>query len=136
MNIETQISTLVVDDNTSVLNSISMLLRDYGYLVTACNSAEDALAELQKKQFDVVLTDIQMPGMSGINLLEKIHSTNRNIPVILMTGYTEVDAAIEAVKKGAFDFILKPYNPDYLVDSLKKAVNYHRLIEMEENYKH
>ena len=136
MNIEAQISTLVVDDNTSVLNSVSMLLRDYGHLVTACNSAGDALAELQKKQFDVVLTDIQMPGMSGIELLEKIHSTNRNIPVILMTGYTEVDAAIEAVKKGAFDFILKPYNPDYLVDSLKKAVNYRRLIEMEENYKH
>ncbi|MBI3399735.1 MAG: response regulator [Deltaproteobacteria bacterium] len=136
MNIEAQISTLVVDDDGYVLNSISMLLRDYGYLATACNNAAEALAELQKKQFDVVLTDIQMPGMSGIELLEKIHSGNRDIPVILMTGYIEMDAAIEAVKKGAFDFILKPYNPDYLVNSLKRAVNYHRLIEMEKNYKH
>lgn len=136
MNIEAQISTLVVDDDTSVLNSVSMLLRDYGYLTTPCNNVTEALAELQKKQFDVVLTDIKMPGMSGIELLEKIHSTDKGIPVILMTGYAEVDAAIEAVKKGAFDFILKPYNPDYLVDSLKKAVNYHRLIEIERNYKH
>lgn len=135
MNIEAQISTLLVDDDASVLNSISILLRDYG-LVTACNNAAWALAELQKKQFDVVLTDIKMPGMSGIELLEKIHSTNRDIPVILMTGYAEVDAAIEAVKKGAFDFILKPYNPDYLVNSLQRAVNYYRLIELEKNYKH
>ena len=135
MNIEAQISTLVVDDNTSVLNAVSMLLRNYGYLVTACKSAGEALAELQKKQFDVVLTDIQMPGMSGIELLENIHSANKDIPVILMTGYAEVEVAIKAIKKGAFDFILKPYDPGYLVYSLKKAANYHRLTKMEKNYK-
>lgn len=135
MTIESSISTLIVDDNTPVLNSISMLLRDYGYLVTACKSAGEALAELQKQQFDVVLTDIKMPVVSGIELLEKIHSADKDIPVILMTGYADINTAIEAVKKGAFDFILKPYDPEYLVDSLKKAVNYHRLTEMEKNYK-
>lgn len=135
MNIESQASMLIVDDDPSVLNLISIFLRDYGYFVVGCSAAREALAALEKRRFDVVLADITMPEISGIELIEKIHTVNREVPVILMTGDPDLNKAIEAIKKGAFDFIVKPYNPDYLVHSLKRAVNYYRLIQMEKNYK-
>ena len=134
-HIESQISTLVVDDDPSILNLISTFLRDYGYLVVGCSNAREALVALEKKRFDVVLADITMPEVSGIDLIEKTHTINKEIPVILMTGDPDLNKAIEAIKKGAFDFIVKPYNPEYLIHSLKKAVNYYRLMQMEKNYK-
>src|SRR3989338_1033670 len=135
MHIESQVSMLIVDDDQSILNFISIFFRDYGYLVVGCSNAGEALVALEKKRFDVVLTDITMPDISGIELLEKIHTANKEIPVILMTGYPDLNKAIEAIKKGAFDFIVKPYNPDYLIHSVKKAVNYYRLMQMEKDYK-
>lgn len=133
---ESVASVLVVDDDAFGLNSASLLLKECGYLVAACSNPEDAGARLRKERFDVVLTDIKMPGMTGIDLLEKTHAIDREIPVILMTGYAELDTAIEAIKKGAFDFIMKPYNPEYLAYSVKKAIDYHRLMEMQKNYKY
>ena len=135
MHIESQVSMLIVDDDQSILNFISIFFRDYGYHVVGCSNAGEALVALEKKRFDVVLTDITMPDISGIELLEKIHTANKEIPVILMTGYPDLNKAIEAIKKGAFDFIVKPYNPDYLIHSVKKAVNYYRLMQMEKDYK-
>lgn len=135
-NLETAPSVLLVDDDVFVLNSASLLLKECGYLVAACNRPEDAVDRLNKERFDVVLTDIKIPGMTGIDLLERAHMLDKETPVILMTGYAELDTAIEAIKKGAFDFIMKPYNPDYLAYSIKKAIDYHRLLEMQKNYKY
>lgn len=126
---------LVVDDDPYVLESISSLLKEYGYSVLTCQNAIEAMEQLKKAKYDVVLTDIKMPGITGIELLQNIHTYNPQIPVILMTAFAELDVAVDAIKKGAFDFITKPYNPDYLVHAVEKAVKYTKLIQMERNYK-
>ncbi len=128
-------SVLLVDDNSFVLESTSLLLAGYGYTVVACRSAEEAIERFGQRKFDAVLTDIKMPGVTGIDLLDRVHSLDRETPVILMTAYAELDVAVNAVKKGAFDFIIKPYKPEYLLHSVDKAVNYFRLLQIEKNYK-
>lgn len=129
---------LIVDDDYHVLNSISMLLEAYGYSVITTDSAEKAMSVLHRDEnsIDVVLSDIRMPGVSGIKLLEDIHNYNSHIPVIIMTGYAELDTAIDAINKGVFDFITKPYQVDYLLHSIKKGIKYRKLIKMENNYRH
>jgi len=135
-NIEAAVSILIVDDDVYVLDSTALLLKEQGYHSIACRNARDAVKEFQRHEFDIVLTDIKMPDVSGIELLEKIRAVDAETPVILMTAYAELDAAVSAVKKGAFDFIIKPYNPEYLLHSINRAVNYHRLMQIEKNYKH
>jgi putative two-component system response regulator len=126
---------LIVDDDPYVLESISTLIREYGYNVYTCRNANDAIKMVEKISFDVVLTDIKMPQVTGIELLQNIHNYNQYIPVILMTAFADLDVAVDAIKRGAFDFITKPYNPEYLLHSLEKAVKYTQLIQMEKNYK-
>jgi len=126
---------LVVDDDPYVLESVSNLLHEYGYHVIACKTGEEADSQFIRAKFYLVLTDIKMPGMSGIDLLAKIHDISPRTPVILMTGYAELDMAINAVKKGAFDFVTKPYNPDYILHAIQKAKRYAELLELEEDYK-
>jgi len=128
-------TVLVVDDDMYVLESVVALLSQFGYAVIPCRNGEEALQKIQSTEFDAILTDIKMPIMSGIELLEIIHNLNPDIPVILMTAYAELDIAVEAIKKGAFDFIIKPYKPTYLLHSIEKGVKYNRLIQMEKNYK-
>lgn len=135
MNTKNHGSILVVDDDHAVCNFISTLLNKYGYSVIACESGKEALAKLQDNKIDAVLTDIIMPEVSGVEILEKIHNTNPDIPVILMTGYPDVDTAVDAIKKGVFDFIVKPYKPERIIYSLEKALKYKRLVEMEKDYK-
>jgi len=128
-------SVLVVDDDPDVLRFTSLLLEKHGYSVVPCSRSGEAMEILKDKKVDVVLTDIVMPELSGIELLKKIHDLYPETPVILMTGYADTDKAIEAIKKGAFDFITKPYKADYLVHSIERAVNFQRLIRMETDYK-
>jgi len=128
-------SLLIVDDDPYVLESTSSLLKEFGYFVLTCRDASEAMEKIRKITVDAVLTDIKMPGVTGIDLLQHIHTYNQQIPVILMTAFAELDIAVDAIKRGAFDFITKPYNPDYLVHSVEKAVKYTKLIQMEKNYK-
>lgn len=136
-------SILIIDDDPDVLESISLLLNEYGHTIVACNNARDTMDRLQENKLvvsitnliDLVLTDVKMPGVSGIELLEKIHNLNPDIPVILMTAYADLDIAIEAIKKGAFDFIIKPYKPEQLIYSIEKAIKHHRLVQREKDYK-
>jgi putative two-component system response regulator len=126
---------LVVDDDPYILESISSLLMEFGYTVYTSQNADNAMKMVQEIDLDLVLTDIKMPQVTGIELLQKIHAHNQQIPVILMTAFAELDVAVDAIKKGAFDFITKPYNPDYLLHSLEKATKYTRFLQMEKNYK-
>ena len=127
---------IVVDDDPDVLESLSELLGEHGYPVIPCRSGEDAIGRLLNNNTSLILTDIRMPGISGIDLLEKIHAIYPNMPVILMTGYAELDLAIDAVKRGAFDFITKPYTTEYLLHTIKKADRYTELLQIEEDYKY
>jgi putative two-component system response regulator len=126
---------IVVDDDPYVLESISTLLRAFGFTVKTCDNANSAVQEIQRTAVDVVLTDIKMPVLTGVDLLGMVHKFDPQIPVILMTAYAELDVAVDAIKKGAFDFITKPYNADYLIHTIEKAVKYSGLIQMERDYK-
>lgn len=82
-----------------------------------------------------MISDIRMPGMTGMELLEQIRSTKPDLPVILMTGYADLDTAVSAVKKGAFDFIIKPYKADHLLHAVEKAIRFRQLAKLEKNYR-
>jgi putative two-component system response regulator len=126
---------LVIDDDQYILKSISSLLGQYGHEVVTSSDSHEALDIIKGNQIDTILTDVRMPGMSGIELLDQIQKLASEVPVILMTAYADVDTAVNAFKKGAYDFILKPYRSLHLVHSVDKAVNYRRLLQMEREYK-
>jgi len=126
---------LIVDDDQYVLESISSLLRECGYSVISCSSGEQGIEQVLKNNIDLVLSDIKMPGVSGIELLDRIHSIDSKMPVILITGYAELNVAIDAIKRGAFDFVTKPCNPNYILHTIEKAVKHARLLRLEEQYK-
>jgi putative two-component system response regulator len=126
---------LIVDDEPSILKMVSQMLSAYGYPALSCCSPEKVMGILGQERVDAVLSDINMPGMTGIELLEKISRHHPEIPVILMTGCAELDLTVEAIHKGTFDFLIKPFNPVQLIHSVKKAVNYSKLLRMERDYK-
>lgn len=125
----------VIDDDRFVLGSVTTLLREHGYNVSSFSKGQDAIRQFVLEPVDMVLTDINMPGMDGLELLEKIRFLDRETPVVLMTAYADLDVAVRALQKGAFDFIIKPYRPPYLIHTIEKGVNYKRLILMEKHYK-
>ncbi|MBI4697741.1 MAG: response regulator [Nitrospirae bacterium] len=127
---------LVVDDDPFVLESVSALLEAHGYSVTSCSNANDAINRYQKGNIDVILTDVKMPRISGLELLKKIREINTEVPVILMTAYAEIDMAIASIKNSAFDFIIKPYNAEHLMSTIEKAVKYNNLIRSDKDYKY
>lgn len=135
MNAKAGSRILLVDDDSFILESAARVLAGMQYSVTACSNAHDAGAEMQGHVFDVVITDVKMPEVSGLDLLEKIHDVHPQLPVILMTAYADLDIAVDAIKKGAFDFIIKPYHPAYLIHSVKKAIQYGNYLKWKENYK-
>jgi putative two-component system response regulator len=128
-------TVVVVDNEAIVLDTISTLLKERGFYVIATTDPGEAMSEIRTNSVDAVLTDIVMPQISGIELLENIHAFNPDVPVILMTAHADLDTAVEAIKRGAFDFIIKPYRSVQLINSIKKATDYKRLLQMEKGYK-
>lgn len=125
---------MIVDDDPFTLESTSMLIREFGYQVIACPGGKSAMEKLRQESVDAVLTDVKMPDISGLDLLKQIHIEEPEMPVILMTAYAELDTAVEAIKMGATDFLIKPYRPLQLNHSLKKAVDFRRLRKIERDY--
>ncbi|MEW6599530.1 MAG: response regulator [Nitrospirota bacterium] len=126
---------LLVDDEPLVLHSLSVLLTEFGYSVTSCKNAGDALERFHENGVDIVLTDVKMPRTSGIELLENIRNVRDDVPVILMTANAQIDTAVAGIKHGAFDFIMKPCNPEHLLRSIEKAVKYSTHLQMDKDYK-
>ena len=116
------ISVLVVEDDHALLQTCSALLEEHGYNVIQCSNAMDAMDRIRKDRVDIVLTDIRLPKISGIKLLEDINSLKIGAPVIVMTGHAELDVAMDAMNKGAFDFIVKPFTTPILIRSLEMAL--------------
>jgi putative two-component system response regulator len=128
-------TVLIVDDDHDMLGSLLALLGAYEYKVVTADNAAGALDILRDTNIDIVLTDIRMPGMSGIELAGKIHELYAEIPVLIITAYAELEVAVDAIKGGAFDFIMKPLNPNYLVHSIRKAGSFRDMKALERNYK-
>ncbi|MFZ2948420.1 MAG: response regulator [Desulfuromonadaceae bacterium] len=125
----------VVDDDRFVLETITALLTEFGFSVRSFSNGHEAVRQFVMEPVDLVLTDINMPIMDGLELLEKIRFLDRETPVVLMTAYADLDVAVKAIQKGAFDFIIKPYRPTALVHAVEKGVNFKRLTQIEKNYK-
>lgn len=125
----------VVDDDRFVLESVTTLLTEFGFSVRAFSNGQEAVRQFVMEPVDLVLTDINMPIMDGLEVLEKIRFLDKETPVVLMTAYADLDVAVKAIQKGAFDFIIKPYRPPALIHTVEKGVNYKRLTQIEKNYK-
>ncbi len=124
----------VVDDDRFVLESVATLLTEFGFSVRAFSNGQEAVRQFVMEPVDLVLTDINMPIMDGLELLEKIRFLDKETPVVLMTAYADLDVAVKAIQKGAFDFVIKPYRPPALVHTVEKGVNFKRLTQIEKNY--
>lgn len=114
---------LIVDDKPNIREVFSNILKEEGYEVNSCESSEKAIKLIEDIFPDVVITDIKMPGMDGIELMKKIKDININIPVILITAYGSISSAVESIKEGAYDYLTKPVDYDRLKILVKRAIN-------------
>ncbi|MFC2111281.1 sigma-54-dependent transcriptional regulator [Bacteroidota bacterium] len=117
------ISILIVDDEESVRDSLYNWFIDDGYIVDCAENAKQALAILESKNFDIILADIKMPGMDGMEMHRRIRSLNKDSIVIIMTAFASVSTAVQALKDGAYDYITKPFDPDDLSHLIRNAAN-------------
>jgi two-component system response regulator PilR (NtrC family) len=115
-------SILVVDDELSMREFLKILLEKEGHKVTTASDASSVLDLMQNEDFDLVLSDIRMPGMGGLSLLEKIKEINNSIPVIMITAFASPENAVVAMKSGAYDYITKPFKVDEIVKIIKSAI--------------
>jgi DNA-binding NtrC family response regulator len=115
------IKLLIVDDEVEFLDTIAERLESRGFLVTKATDGEQALAAVNHDRFDLALVDLRMPGMDGSKLLEILKSEHRFLEVIILTGHSSVEAAVECTKLGAFDFLVKPYDLEKLLEVLRHA---------------
>jgi len=118
----------IVDDEKDMRQSISQWLALSGYDTEAFSSAEDALKSLGPDYPGIVVTDIKMPGMDGMQFLKKLMGSDSSLPVIMITGHGDVPMAVEAMRIGAFDFLEKPFNPDRMTELAKKATRARRMV--------
>jgi two-component system NtrC family response regulator len=120
---------LIVDDEKNYPLILSAILEEEGFETFTANSGREALEILANTDIDLVLTDMKMPSMDGIELLEKIKAKDQDLPVIMMTAYGTVDKAVEAMQKGAYSYILKPFDNDRLTLYVNKAVGMYRVVK-------
>ncbi|MBK6964566.1 MAG: sigma-54-dependent Fis family transcriptional regulator [Bacteroidales bacterium] len=127
-----KISILIVDDEESVRDSLYNWFIEDGYRVECAENAKLALTMLESDSFDIILADIKMPGMDGLEMLRRIKSLKKDSIVIIMTAFAAVDTAVQALKDGAFDYITKPFDPDDLSHLIRNASKQISLIEENE----
>jgi two-component system response regulator PilR (NtrC family) len=114
---------LVVDDELSMREFLKILLEKEGYQVSTASEASSAIDLIKSQNFDLVLSDIKMPGMGGLSLLEKIKEINSLLPVIMITAFASPENAVNAMKSGAFDYITKPFKVDEIIKIIKSAIS-------------
>ncbi|MBT8486207.1 MAG: sigma-54-dependent Fis family transcriptional regulator [Phycisphaerales bacterium] len=119
---------LVVDDKEMMRDSVGTTLTRRGHTVVTAGGGKAALEKLQQRRIDVVVTDLQMPEMDGLDLLREIRGIDETLPVVFMTAYGTVDTAVNAMKEGAYDYITKPFSGDELCLAVERAIDHHRLL--------
>jgi EAL domain-containing protein (putative c-di-GMP-specific phosphodiesterase class I) len=127
-------TVLVVDDDPTVLVATTERVEELGYRVAACAAGPEALALLDQRAFDVMLADVQMPGMGGLRLLRAVRDRDLDLPVVLMTGTPDLPTAVAAVEYGAFHYLLKPVAGQELEGTLDRAVNAGRMARLQRKY--
>jgi DNA-binding NtrC family response regulator len=121
------IAILIVDDEASIRNALAQWFELDGYRVSTAEDANSALRKLQEGPWDIVMLDIKMPGIDGLELQRRIKKIDKNIITIIMTAFASVDTSIQGLKEGAFDYIVKPVDPDDMSHLIRNAVEQRRL---------
>jgi two-component system NtrC family response regulator len=118
---------LVVDDEAKLLEVLAAALENMGYASVTAGSVEEALEALQRQEIHLILSDLRLPGMSGRDLLEKVRARDPGLPVVIMTAYATLKDAVEIIKEGAFDYIVKPFDLDALEATVTSALRFRAL---------
>ncbi|WLG38471.1 sigma-54-dependent transcriptional regulator [Pseudomonas rhodesiae] len=121
-------AVIVVDDEASIRTAVEQWLSLSGFEVQLFSRAEECLAQLPRAFAGVILSDVRMPGLSGLELLAEVQRRDADLPVILLTGHGDVPMAVEAMRDGAYDFLEKPFSPDALLNSLRRALDKRGLV--------
>ena len=117
----TKAKILVIDDETIVHESCNRILTEEGYTIDSAYTGQEGFSKIEQESYDLVITDLKMPGISGMEALKKIKDDNPDIGIIMITGYSTAETAVEAMKLGAFDYLPKPFTPDELITVVSKA---------------
>jgi DNA-binding NtrC family response regulator len=129
-------NVLMVDDEKDFLNTLTKRLVKRGLDITCANSGEEALSVVKGKKIDVVVLDVRMPGIDGIQTLKDIKKINPSIEVILLTGHANIDVAMEGMKIGAFDYLMKPIDIDELLYRIQDAYTSKSILEKKNSISH
>ncbi|MDR6713030.1 two-component system C4-dicarboxylate transport response regulator DctD [Pseudomonas hunanensis] len=121
-------SVIVVDDEASIRTAVEQWLSLSGFSVQLFARAEECLAQLPGHFPGVIISDVRMPGIGGLQLLERLQAEDADLPVILLTGHGDVPMAVEAMRNGAYDFLEKPFTPQHLLGSLRRALEKRQLV--------
>jgi two-component system, NtrC family, response regulator HydG len=121
-------NVLVVDDKEMMRDSVGTTLQRAGFSVTTADGGEAALAQIAARRPDAVVTDLKMPGLTGLDLIDRIRQIDDELPVVMMTAFANVETAVKAMKLGAFDYITKPFEGDELVIAVKRALAHTQLV--------
>ena len=113
---------LVVDDDESMCRMLEEVLSDNGYRVSAFTRSFEAVEAFEPRQHDLVVTDVKMPGLDGLEVLDRVRRKDRSVPVIMITAYATVDLSIQALRKGAYDMVTKPFEPEELLYRVRNAL--------------
>jgi DNA-binding NtrC family response regulator len=127
---------LVVDDEDIVIRSCQRILDGGDYTIEAVNDGQAALQKVEDAHYDVIILDIMMPNISGLDVLRRVKETHPDIDVIMITGLSQIDTAVQAMKLGAFDYISKPFEPDELRLVVQRALERRQLLQENLNLKH
>ena len=119
---------IVVDDEAAIREAVQQWLELSGFRVQSCASAEQALGLIDRDFPGVLISDVRMPGTNGLQLLDKLLELDRDLPVIMVTGHGDVPMAVQALRQGAYDFIEKPFTPERLLESVRRALDKRRLV--------
>jgi putative nucleotidyltransferase with HDIG domain len=125
---------LVVDDETPVRTMMAAALERQGYTVEVASGGREALAALELNTFNLVLTDIVMQDVDGIALLERIHALQPNLPVVMVTAVHDISVAIDSMRRGAYDYLLKPFECEQMLSTVERALNHRQALEETKNY--
>ncbi|PTS82459.1 DNA-binding response regulator [Pseudomonas sp. HMWF032] len=119
---------IVVDDEAAIREAVQQWLELSGFSVHSCTTAQAALALVDRDYPGILISDVRMPGTDGLQLLDSVLERDRDLPVILITGHGDVPMAVQALRQGAYDFIEKPFTPERLLDSVRRALDKRRLV--------
>src|SRR5512136_3336441 len=120
---------MVIDNEEGLCRMMEAILGDNGYAVKAYTRSFEAVEEFRAGEWDLVVSDIKMPGMDGLEVLQRIKAKDPTVPVIMITAYATVEMSIQALRKGAYDMLTKPFEPEELLYRVKNALKHTQLLE-------